>query len=183
MDGLLCLRNEAGTGVPCEGSVSSQQSDTEGEYAGILYDGILIKNDGKGKWWEGLNPQKLYVQNHPLSKDSEIPHSIHRQWGWENGATLPSEKYCLNFYNRTVDMINKLNPDLIYFDDTALPLWPVSNVGLEIAAHYYNKNMTLHNGTLEAHISMTDIAPTISALLGIAYPNSCTGSPVKKIIE
>lgn len=129
---------------------SSQLSDKEGKYAGIPYDGKLTKADGKGKWWEGLDPQELYAQNHPISKDSENRNSIHSQWGWENGAIPPTEAYCLDFYNRTVDMINKYRPDLIYFDDTALPLWPVSNVGLEIAAHYYNSNMKWHDGQLNA---------------------------------
>lgn len=128
----------------------SQMADTVGEYAGVPYDGTLTKEDGKGKWWEGLDPQNLYAQNHLLSKNSEEHQSIHDQWGWENGATPPSEEYSLNFYNRCIDMINKYNPDLIYFDDTALPLWPVSNVGLEIAAHFYNSNMKLHSGNLEA---------------------------------
>lgn len=129
---------------------SSQMADGEGEYAGIAYDGKLTKEDGKGKWWEGLDPQNLYAQKHLLSVESADIGSIHKQWNWENGATPPSEEYCLNFYNRTVDMINQFNPDLIYFDDTALPLWPVSNVGLEIAAHYYNSNIKQHGGKLEA---------------------------------
>jgi len=128
---------------------TSQLADKEGKYAGVPYDGHLTKADGKGKWWEGLDPQKLYAQNHPLSEGAENPKSIHSQWTWGHGATPPSVEYCQNFYNRTVDMINKYKPDLIYFDDTALPLWPVSNVGLEIAAHYYNSNMKLHNGKLE----------------------------------
>lgn len=129
---------------------SSQGADKEGQFAGVSYDGKLTKADGKGKWWEGLDPQNLYAQNHVLSKDSENRGSIHGQWHWENGVTQPSEEYCLNFYNRTIDMINKFNPDLVYFDDTALPLWPSSNVGLEIAAHYYNSNMKRHGGKLEA---------------------------------
>ncbi|MBL3655555.1 alpha-L-fucosidase [Fulvivirga sediminis] len=129
---------------------SSKLTDKEGEYAGVPYDGNLTKADGKGKWWEGLDPQNLYAQNHPLSKNSEDLSSIHNQWDWENGATVPSEEYALNFYNRTVDMINQFKPDLIYFDDTGLPLWPVSNVGLEVAAHFYNTNMQQNNGKLEA---------------------------------
>ena len=134
----------------CRWYESSQMADSEGEYAGIPYDGKLTKEDGKGKWWEGLDPQNLYAQNHLLSAESADIGRIHNQWNWENGATPPSEEYCLNFYNRTVDMINQFNPDLIYFDDTALPLWPVSNVGLEIAAHYYNSNSKRHEGKLEA---------------------------------
>jgi len=38
-------------------------------------------------------------------------------------------------------LIDKYNPDMIYFDDTALPLWPVSDAGLRIAAHLYNKSL------------------------------------------
>lgn len=129
---------------------TSQLADREGDFKEIPYDGTLTEADGKGKWWEGFDPQKLYAQNHALSENSENTGSIHSQWGWENGATPPSEDYCLNFYNRTVDMINKYEPDLVYFDDTALSLWPVSKVGLDIAAHYYNKNMSLHNNKLEA---------------------------------
>lgn len=130
---------------------TSQLADKEGKYAGIPYDGTLTKKDGKGKWWEGLDPQDLYVQNHPLSEGTKKNvRNLHNQWHWENGATPPSEEYSLNFYNRTVDMINKYNPDLIYFDDTALPLWPVSNVGLEVAAHFYNSNMKRNGGDLEA---------------------------------
>jgi len=131
---------------------TAQLADTSGEYAGIPYDGKLTKKDGKDKWWDGLDPQNLYAQNHALSEDSENISSIHKQWHWgaDVGVTPPSEEYSLNFYNRTVDMINKYNPDLIYFDDTALPLWPVSNVGLDIAAHYYNSNIKKNRGDLEA---------------------------------
>ncbi|MGY5353362.1 alpha-L-fucosidase [Wenyingzhuangia sp. IMCC45467] len=131
---------------------TSQGADKKGSYAGVPYDSRLTKKEGKGKWWNGLDPQKLYVQNHLLSKGSEKDGVTGDQWGWQNGASIPSEEYCLNFYNRTVDMINKFSPDLIYFDDTALPLWPISNVGLDVAAHYYNTNMSLNNGKLEGVI-------------------------------
>ncbi len=130
---------------------TSQLSDKEGPLAGVPYDGKLTKADGKGKWWEGLDPQELYAQNHPLSRGtSENITSLWGQWNWDNGASIPDQKYCDNFYNRTMDLINIYNPDLLYFDDTTLPLYPVSNVGLKIAAHYYNTNMSKHKGKLEA---------------------------------
>ena len=47
-------------------------------------------------------------------------------------------------------MINQFHPDLLYFDDTGLPLYPISDAGLKIAAHFYNTNMALHDGKLEA---------------------------------
>lgn len=129
---------------------TAQRADKSGPYKGIPYDGKLTKEDGKGKWWEGYDPQDLYAQNHPLSKDSDKTSSIHGQWNWGNGADKPSEAYCENFYDRTIDMINKYNPDLVYFDDTALPLWPVSDVGLRITAHLYNKSLKENKGKQNA---------------------------------
>ena len=127
----------------------SQRYDREGGKAGVPYDGTLTKADGEGKWWEGLDPQELYAQNHTLSKGSWANGMIHRQWDWGNGTTLPTEQYVTNFYNRTLDAINRYNPDLIYFDTTVLPFYPFSDAGLKIAAHYYNHNMAMHNGCLD----------------------------------
>jgi len=31
--------------------------DASGPKAGVSYDGWLTKADGKGKWWDGLDPQ------------------------------------------------------------------------------------------------------------------------------
>lgn len=128
----------------------AQRYDRNGPKAGIPYDGTLTKADGKGKWWEGYDPQDLYAQNHPLSKGSWADGMIHSQWAWGNGACLPTQEYCTNFYNRTIDAINRYNPDLIYFDVTVVPFYPVSDAGLKIAAHFYNHNMAAHKGKLEA---------------------------------
>jgi alpha-L-fucosidase len=108
------------------------------------YDGKLTKAEGKGLWWDGLDPQDLYAQNHAPSSNYERPNSIHSRWNWGNGVSLPDQAYCDKFYNRTVDLINRYHPDLLYFDDTALPLWPVSDAGLKIAAHFYNRSLAWH---------------------------------------
>jgi alpha-L-fucosidase len=129
---------------------TAQRSDKKGDLAGVPYDGKLTKADGKGTWWEGLDPQDLYAQNHPLSQGSEEINRIHSQWNWGNGVAMPSQEYCEKFYNRTIDMINQFQPELLYFDDTALPLYPVSDAGLKIAAHFYNNNMNHNNGKLDA---------------------------------
>ena len=128
----------------------SQRYDRNGPKAGVPYDGTLTKADGKGKWWEGYDPQDLYAQNHPMSKGSWVDGMIHSQWAWGNGACLPTQEYCTNFYNRTVDAINRYNPDLIYFDVTVVPFYPISDAGLKIAAHFYNHKMATHKGKLEA---------------------------------
>lgn len=128
----------------------AQRYDRKGDHMGVNYDGHITQADGKGKWWEGLDPQDLYAQNHTLSQGSWADGMIHRQWGWENGVTLPSQQFVTNFYDRTLDVVNRYHPDLLYFDTTVLPFYPFSDAGLKIAAHFYNSNMNYHNGKLEA---------------------------------
>ncbi|MBI2513277.1 MAG: alpha-L-fucosidase [Opitutae bacterium] len=118
----------------------SQGADKKGPLAGVPYDGKLTKADGKGTWWDGLDPQDLYEQRHAPSPNFEDPKTIHERWDWNNGVTPPDQAYCEKFYNRTIDLIEKYQPDLIYFDDTSLPLWPASDAGLKLAAHFYNRN-------------------------------------------
>ena len=111
----------------------SRGADTKGPLAGVPYDGVLTKEDGKGTWWEGLDPQELYEQRHPLSPNN-------RSWDWEEDkVTTPDQAYCDKIYNRTVQLIDDYDPDVVYFDDTYLPLWPVSDAGLKILAHGYNR--------------------------------------------
>ncbi|MFD2286970.1 alpha-L-fucosidase [Pedobacter petrophilus] len=130
----------------------AQRADQNGPLAGVPYDGKLTKKDGKGKWWDGLDPQELYAQNHQLSENSLDNGAIHKQWNWGNGVTPPGKIYIEKFYNRTIDLINKYNPDMIYFDDSQFPLWPVSDAGLRIAAHFYNKSIK-EKGKLNAVIT------------------------------
>ncbi|WP_298733415.1 alpha-L-fucosidase [uncultured Chitinophaga sp.] len=127
----------------------AQRSDKSGPYAGVPYDGKLTKADGSNKWWNGYDPQELYAQDHALSKDSLDDNSMGRHWEWGDGASVPDKAYCDKFLHRTLELIDKYGPELVYFDDTALPLWPVSDAGLKIAAHLYNTSIKKH-GKLRA---------------------------------
>jgi alpha-L-fucosidase len=109
----------------------TQGCDTNGPLAGVPYDGRLTKAQGKGTWWEGYDPQDLYAQNHPI-------------------GAAPDAAYIEKFFNRTIDLVDKYRPDLLYFDDAVLPLKKVSDAGLRIAAHYYNASRQWHQGTNEA---------------------------------
>lgn len=131
----------------------SRGSDTKGPLAGVPYDGCLTKEDGKGTWWEGYDIQDLYEQRHPLSRDNAA-------WQWEEDkVTTPDQAYCDRIYNRTVDLYDKYNPDIIYFDDVYLPLWPISDAGLKIAAHVYNSSARANGGVNEAVITGKGLTP------------------------
>lgn len=107
-----------------------------------LYDGNLTKADGKGKWWDGLDPQELYAQRHEHSTGWQNSGTIHSQWSWGNGASLPDKAYKMKFQNRVLECINDYKPDMLYFDDTVLPFYGCDeSVGLNILAHFYNKRL------------------------------------------
>jgi alpha-L-fucosidase len=131
---------------------SSRNADRDGPFRGVPYDGRLTRAQGRGTWWDGLDPQALYEQDHPRSTDADKLTGIWDQWNWNNGAALPSAAYCEKFYRRTIDLLDRYEPDMVYFDDTVLPLWPVSDVGLKIAAHMYNRSVARH-GRVEAVIT------------------------------
>jgi alpha-L-fucosidase len=102
---------------------TSQGADTNGLLAGVPYDGKLTKADGKGQWWEGLDPQDLYAQNHPL------------------GAS-PDSAYMNKFFKRVRQLWDDYRPDQIYFDDDVLPFYKTDpGVGLSLAAHFYNSRL------------------------------------------
>ena len=121
---------------------AAQGSDPSGPLAGVPYDGLMSKADGKGLWWDGLDPQDLYAQYHPIGK-----------YSWAQSENPPLAKpFVEKYFNRMIDLIDKYNPDLLYFDDTILPIYPSTDIGLRIAAYFYNTNLKRH-GKLEAVIT------------------------------
>src|SRR5690606_1093283 len=97
---------------------SSRLADKTGPYTGLPYDGIITKHDGNGKWCDGLDPQELYGPNHPMSITSDQEAMVHQQWNWGNGVNVPPKESCEQYYNRTNDLFDSYNPDLLYLDDT-----------------------------------------------------------------
>ena len=110
-------------------------------------DGYKLNDDGTEKWWKGLDPQELYAQQHEPSVGFENVGTIHSQWAWGNGASLPSEEYKMKFQNRVLECINTFKPDMLYFDDTVLPFYGCDeSIGLNILSHYYNTSAKDNGG-------------------------------------
>ena len=117
----------------------AQGADTNGAFTGIAYDGKLTKADGKGLWWDGLDPQDLYAQNHKPG--------MKLMWTWDpaKGSSVPDAAYMEKFFKRTQQLWDDYHPDQIYFDDSVLPLHGVTDeIGLKLAAHFYNSSIQLH---------------------------------------
>jgi alpha-L-fucosidase len=136
--------------------------DAEGPLAGIRYDAFrLSKEDGKGKWWEGLDPQELYTGPNMVMPDglktiSEVQqwHQGHdRKWTEEPPANNP--EFVKTWYLRCQDLLDRYKPDMLYFDDYELPL---GQAGLDITAHFYNSNLQWH-GKLDAVVTAKNFKP------------------------
>ena len=121
----------------------SRDSDKDGQYKGVPYDGVLTRADGKAQWWDGYDPADLYGPPHPPK-------------------TPPSQAYIDKWFNRTKDLIDKYHPDLLYFDDSRLPL---GDAGMRIAAYYYNSNLKVHGGRLEAVLNTKNMPPELRKAL------------------
>jgi alpha-L-fucosidase len=120
----------------------AQGADKSGPFAGVPYDGKLTKADGKGLWWDGLDPQDLYAQNHQPGSSL--------QWDWDGmkGSSIPDAAYMETFFKRTKQLWDDYHPDQIYFDDTVLPFHGVTDeVGLKLAAHFYNTRLDTNGRT------------------------------------
>ncbi len=126
--------------------------DVEGPKAGVPYDGFLTETQGKGKWWDGFNPQQLYTgANMPMPKGITTIKAM-QDWHaqndrkWTEDPPPDNPDFVERWFLRCKDLVDKYQPDLLYFDNTGLPL---GQAGLDIAAHYYNANLT-NRGRLEA---------------------------------
>jgi alpha-L-fucosidase len=119
--------------------------DGEGPLAGVRYDAAtLTKADGKGKWWEGLDPQELYTGPNLVVPDGLVGAKAVAQWHqqhdrvWTEDPPTNNPAFIENWFLRCQDLMDKYHPDLVYFDNTELPL---GQAGLDITAHYYNADL------------------------------------------
>ncbi|MGD1086505.1 MAG: alpha-L-fucosidase [Verrucomicrobiota bacterium] len=95
--------------------LKSLGSDRTGPKAGVPYDGNLTLADGKGKWWEGLDPRLLYGvdlrEYQGFDQDSSCP---------VQGIVTNHPEYCKWYVTRwalrIMDVVRKYDPDFIYTD-------------------------------------------------------------------
>ncbi len=130
--------------------------DAEGPRAGVRYDAArLKKEDGKGKWWDGLDPQELYGRPQPGMVIPDGIKTVKELRTWHDAHNLPwteepppnDPQFVNNWFFRVQDLVDKYRPDFLYLDNTELPL---GQAGLDIAAHFYNANIARNDGKLGA---------------------------------
>ncbi len=127
-------------------------ADKTGPMAGVPYDGYMTPAEGKDQWWQGLDPHRLYGAKHP-----------------ENA--LPDITFAKNFYDRTRDLIDQHDPDLLYFDNS---LFPLGWAGMNIGAYFYNHNLKTHGGKMEAVVNIKEVPDHLAKSVVADYERGLT---------
>jgi alpha-L-fucosidase len=132
---------------------TSHGAAASGPLAGVPYDGRMTQADGQRQWWQGYDPQRLYGPKHPPN-------------------ALPDISYVKNFYDRTRDLIDLHDPDLLYFDNALFPLgWGGMNAG----AYFYNHNLKTHGGRMEGAINIKEVPERFAKSVIADYERGLTG--------
>ena len=120
-------------------------SDKSGPMKGVPYDALQTIFDGKGKWWEGMDPVDLYG---PVHNDKDPLHS----------------PFANQFMWRIDDAITKYHPDVICFNEHAgnsqVDLGVHMGLGFltpQLVANYYNKSMQWNQGKMDVVINLKGV--------------------------
>ena len=120
-------------------------SDKKGPMKGVPYDALQTVLDGKGKWWEGMDPVDLYGPVHDKKDPLLSPYANQFMW-------------------RVDDAITKYHPDVIYFDEHAgnsqMDLGVQMGLGFlapQLIANYYNKSLQWNDGKMEAVVNLKGV--------------------------
>ena len=116
-----------------------------------------------GMWWEGLSPQELYggamiPPPDGLQTSKDVASWFDYESGdnkWTEVPPLANPIFVRNWYRRCKQLIDKYEPDLLYFDNFDLPL---GQAGLDIAAHYYNASVA-RRGSLDVVLNTKELSP------------------------
>jgi alpha-L-fucosidase len=84
-----------------------------------------------------------------------------REWYTANTSLaksnpMPSAAFCENWYLRCKDLVDKYQPDVLYFDTNELPL---GQAGLDVVAHYYNLSAARNGGRADVVVNGKHIEP------------------------
>ncbi|MGA2544399.1 MAG: alpha-L-fucosidase [Verrucomicrobiota bacterium] len=128
-------------------------SDKRGPKEGVPYDALQTILDGKGKWWEGMDPVDLYGPPHTIARGPRRP---------ENDPLL--SPFANQFMWRVDDAVTKYHPDVIYFDehagDSQMDVGVHMGLGFlapTLAANYYNKSLQWNRGKMDAVLNLKGV--------------------------
>ena len=127
-------------------------SDTEGPKAGVPYDGHLTLADGRGQWWEGLDPRLLYGID--LREYRGVAQAAASPWNPPPAGIFTRHAAYAQWYAtwwalRMMDVVEHYDPDFIYTDGTDTQPFSGKGTGTglkadamqRVIADFYNRTL------------------------------------------
>ena len=177
--------------------------------AGYMETGSLMKNLKEFlKYRYGTTDLIANISNNQLFLDSDVINNLDMELGdvqeeiaqellnykdidrvytakqmWQNEYTEGIPYILQNGYNqkRSGDILMVLKPGTISYPITGSTHGSPQIYDTHVPLLFYGKG--IRKGSTTVRTEIPDIAPTISALLGIAFPNGTTGRPISKVLE
>lgn len=156
---------------------------------------------GRGEWIRAYHAQQIYL-NHTLIEDSKLSLTQMQDYiaqfmlqfsGVANAVTshtLQTANFTegvyrkiQNSYNqkRSGDVIINLKAGWVEKSDVSTGGTSSYSYDSRIPLIWYG--WKVGRGNITRQIDIIDIAPTISTLLNITFPNSCTGTPIFELVQ
>jgi len=156
---------------------------------------------GQGNWVTAYYEKQIYL-NHRLIEDSNLKLEDVQQKiasfmlefsGVANaitGSTLQSANFTMGIFQKFQNSYNQRRSGDIILN--LEPGWVESNGSVTSgnSAYSYDVHVPLvwygwkiKRRSILSPVDMTDIAPTLSTLIGITWPNGATGNPIRELIE
>ena len=133
-------------------------SDATGPLKGVPYDAAaLTKADGKGKWWDGYDPEHLYGPRRILKQGQT---SLKNLGGFED-APVDYQNW---WASRINNLVNSYHPDMLYFDGKLPWSQNPGDPGLRVAANYFNSYAAAHDNHFEGIITLKNPHPHTTML-------------------
>ena len=150
-------------------------SDKNGLMEGVSYDALKTISDGKGLWWEGMDPVDLYGPVHDKKDPLHSPFANQFMW-------------------RVDDAISRYHPDMIYFDDHAgdsqVDLGVQMGLGFlapQLIANYYNKSLNWNQGKMDVVVNLKGVGGRYNSFQNspqlLPYVDRALVKSTEKIIE
>jgi alpha-L-fucosidase len=164
-------------------------ADKTGPKAGVPYDAATrTKENGKGQWWEGLDPKDLYG----IDLQAEVLPGQNIRDGFftpvRDIVVHPetrafAKEYTLKWFHRVRQFVDDYDPDMLYTDGTepftgrGTAKGVISDAAVKVVAHMYNHRAAKNGGVVDC-MAVIKGGPRIP---GIAAPheNGYTG-PIKR---
>ncbi len=164
-------------------------ADKNGPKAGVPYDAATrTKENGKGTWWEGLDPKDLYG----IDLQAEVLPGQNIRDGFftpvrdifiQPETRAFAKEYTLKWFRRVKQFVDDYDPDMLYTDGTepftggGTAKGVISDATVKAVAHMYNKRAVKNGGPVDC-MAVIKGGPRIP---GIAAPheNGYTG-PIKR---